>query len=219
MIEVHRMFRAGFGEGPDLVAAVRDGDAAHADAVGDHLAMLSAVLHSHHELEDDQLWDKVGSRAPTCLLHVDRMRQQHAEMLVHLTALDAALPAWRSSGSELDAEPVLDALHEMNAALAEHLPDEETNIVPVMEQVLVQGEIDAAEHGRKHTPKGKTFTLLGMIMAPSRAAGTSGSGRTSPRRSGCCGAWSAGGSTRRAVPPSRGGPRPDRTLYRPVRRE
>lgn len=166
------MFRAGFGEGPDLVAAVRDGDTAHADAVGDHLAMLSTVLHSHHEFEDDNFWDKVGTRAPACVLHVDRMRRQHAEMLVHLNALDAALPAWRSSGSKFDAEPVLDALHTMSAALAEHLPDEESTIVPVMEQVLAQGEIDAAAgHGRKHTPKGKTFPLLGAIMAAQPGGG------------------------------------------------
>lgn len=160
------MFRAGFGEGPDLVTGVRDGDAAHAGAVGDHLAMLSTVLHAHHEFEDTRLWDKLDERAPACVLHVDRMRQQHARMLVHLDALDEALPLWRATGRRADAEPVLEALHGMNAALAEHLPDEEVNIVPVMEQVLVQAEVDAAaEHGRKHTPKGKTFTLLGMIMA------------------------------------------------------
>ena len=92
------MFRAGFGEGPQLVAGVRDGDAAHADAVGDHLAALSAMLHGHHEFEDSHLWDALDERAPTCALHVDRMKQQHAQMLVHLGELDAALPAWRSSG-------------------------------------------------------------------------------------------------------------------------
>ena len=30
MIDIHRMFRRVFGEGPDLVRRVRDGDAEHA---------------------------------------------------------------------------------------------------------------------------------------------------------------------------------------------
>ena len=42
MAEIHRMFRAGFGEGPALVAGVAEGDAAHADIVGDYLTMLSS---------------------------------------------------------------------------------------------------------------------------------------------------------------------------------
>ena len=41
MAEIHRMFRAGFGEGRMLVEAVPEGDAAQADLVGDHLDMLS----------------------------------------------------------------------------------------------------------------------------------------------------------------------------------
>lgn len=87
-------------------------------------------------------------------------------MLVHLEALDAALPAWRRTGSSADAGPVLDALVEINASLAEHLPDEETNVVPVMEEVLVQKEMDAASaHGRRTTPKGAMWPMLGDILA------------------------------------------------------
>ncbi len=166
MIEIHRMYRAGFGEGLALVAGVAEGDAAHADVVGDHLSMLSVSLHAHHEFEDERLWDTLDRRAPTCVLHVARMKEQHAEMLVHLTALDRALPPWRASGRSADAAAVTAALTGVNAALALHLPDEEEHIVPVMERVLTQREIDAAgEHGRRATPKGKTFAQLGAILA------------------------------------------------------
>ncbi len=67
MAEIHRMFRAGFGEGRALVDGVAEGDAAHADVVGDHLAMLSIGLHAHHEGEDTMLWARSSSaprRAP-----------------------------------------------------------------------------------------------------------------------------------------------------------
>lgn len=166
MAEIHRMFRAGFGEGGDLVAGVADGDTGHADVVGGHLAALSSTLHAHHEFEDGKFWPALTDRAPGCALHVERMRQQHATMLVHLEALERALPAWRASASPTDALPILDALTGINAALAEHLPDEEDNVVPVMESVLTQAEVDAAsEHGRRATPRGYTFPQLGAILA------------------------------------------------------
>ncbi|MBM7505870.1 hemerythrin domain-containing protein [Agromyces aurantiacus] len=166
MIEIHRMYRASFGEGPALVRGVAEGDAAHADLVGDHLSMLAVSLHAHHEFEDEHLWDTLEERAPACAGHVDRMKEQHAVMLVHLRALDAALPAWRASGRATDATAVLAALDGVNAALAVHLPDEEANIVPVIEAVITQKEADAASvHGRRATPKGKTWDQLGAILA------------------------------------------------------
>ncbi|SDT15845.1 hemerythrin domain-containing protein [Microterricola viridarii] len=166
MAEIHRMFRAGFGEGAALIRGVREGDAAHADRVGQHLANLSTGLHGHHEGEDTLLWDRLEERAPACTVHVERMRRQHAEMLVHLTALDVALPRWRLSGRAADVGAVTEALTGINAALAVHLPDEETTVVPVMEHVLAQDEVEAlAEHGRKSAPKGAMFTTLGMILA------------------------------------------------------
>lgn len=166
MAEIHRMFRAGFGEGPQLVHAVADHDAAHADIVGDYLAMLSTGLHGHHEGEDSMLWDRLESRAPSCVAHVERMKRQHAEMLLHLEELDVSLPAWRASGRATDGASVVSALDGINAALAVHLPDEEVHIVPVMETVFTPKDIDAfAEHGRKSTAKGKTFIQLGTILA------------------------------------------------------
>lgn len=89
MAEIHRLYKSGFGEGLSLVDGVREGDAAHA------------------------------------------------------------------------------------AVVAEHLPDEEENIVPIMESVLTQQEVDAAgAHGRKSTPKGKTFPMLGGILAAQPDGGT-----------------------------------------------
>ena len=144
----------------------RVGGGHHADVVGDHLGMLSVSLHAHHEFEDDRLWDTLDERAPACALHLGRMKEQHAAMLVHLRALDAALPAWRASGRVTDAAAVLEALDGVNAGLAVHLPDEEEHIVPAMEQVLTQREIDeAGKHGRRATPKGKTWQQLGEILA------------------------------------------------------
>jgi hypothetical protein len=166
MVEIHRFFRAGFAEGPALVGGVRAGDTDRAEAVAEQFASLSVSLHAHHEGEDQRLWTTLGDRAPSCAAHVERMKAQHATMLVQLDALDAAVPAWRASASVMDAQPMVAALGGINDALALHLPDEETNIVPVMETTMTQPEVEwFGEHGRKATPKGQMWNQLGAILA------------------------------------------------------
>ena len=166
MVEIHRLFRRGFGEGPLLVRLVAEGDIPHAHAVATQLETMSLGLHAHHEGEDERLWDALDERAPSCGEHVARMKAQHAELLVHLTALDLALPAWRATATATDAAPVLAALDGVNAAIAVHLPDEETNIVPVMEYTITEAEVKwYAEHGRRSIPKGQIWQQLGEILA------------------------------------------------------
>lgn len=173
MIEIHRMYRAGFAEGPDLVNGVRVGDLSHAQVVADNLALLSTSLHAHHEGEDLRLWDAITERAPSCAVHVGRMKEQHAEMLVHLNNLDAALAKWRTTARTADAAAVLEALSGVNAALEVHLGDEEANIVPVMETTLTKAEEEwFAKHGRASTPKGETWYNLGAILAAQPDGGT-----------------------------------------------
>ncbi len=166
MADIHRYFSAGFAEGPALVGGVRAGDTAHADTVATQLSTLSVSLHAHHEGEDERLWSTLDERAPSCRPHVERMKAQHAQMLMHLNELDAALPAWRTSASSNAAGPVLAALSGINGALAVHLPDEEGNIVPVMETTMTQPEVEwFGDHGRKATPKGQTWNTVGAILA------------------------------------------------------
>jgi len=166
MAEIHRMYRVGFGEGPRLVRGVRPGDTAHADVVATQLDLLSSALHAHHEGEDERLWGPLVERSPGCAAHVARMKRHHAAMLVELTAMDAALPAWRRAATAVTAAPLLAALDGINGALAVHLPDEEANIVPVMEHTITEREVAwFSEHGRASTPKGQTWNALGAIIA------------------------------------------------------
>ena len=165
MAMIHRMFRSSYAEAPTLVQGVRDADRAHAATVADHLELMSGMLHTHHEGEDARLWPALDERAPGCVLHVDRMKRQHLDILAAVDELASVLPAWRSSASAADAAPVLAALERTNAALAVHLPDEEESIVPEMEYTLTQAEMQwFAEHGRKATPRNRTWPTLGLIL-------------------------------------------------------
>lgn len=163
MVMMHRVFRHHFAAAPGLVRGVRTGDAPHATAVASQLELLSRMLHAHHEAEDARLWSTLNERAPACSLHVQRMQQQHLAILSPLTELDAALPAWSVSAD--DPSAVLAAIDGVNAALAVHLPDEEAVIVPVIERTMTQSELGwYSEHGRRATPKGRTWDALGLIM-------------------------------------------------------
>lgn len=166
MMVIHRLIRHTFQEAPDLVRGVRDGDLAHAEAVADHLGLLSVGVHAHHEGEDERLWPALDERAPACALHVARMKEQHREILAAVDDLKPAVATWRTSASTADAAPVLAALDRVNAAVGVHLPDEEENIVPVMEYTITEAEIDwFAEHGRKSTPKSYLWPSLGLMLA------------------------------------------------------
>ncbi|AYG05249.1 hemerythrin domain-containing protein [Gryllotalpicola protaetiae] len=172
MLEVHRAFRKGFDEAIGLIDGVSSGDTAHADVVAQQLMLMSTTLHAHHESEDEHLWDMLDQRAPSCAAHVGRMKAQHAQMVVHLEALNRALPAWRASASATDAAPLRAALQGVSESLATHLPDEEANIVPVIEQVVTKKEIDwFAEHGRNSTPKGQGWYMLGAIISAQPGGG------------------------------------------------
>jgi len=159
MLEIHRALRRSFGEATVLVDGVAEGDTKHATAVATQLNLISTALHAHHEGEDSRLWDMVSDRAPACVLHVDRMKRQHAGMLTHLEDLDRTLPAWRATATKEAAEPIRSALHGVSAAMAEHFPDEEATIVPAMEHVLAPSEENwFSKHGRAATPKGQLLT-------------------------------------------------------------
>lgn len=166
MIEIHRMLLHAFDEAVRLVDGVAENDVEHANDVASQLSLISTALHAHHEGEDARLWGMLKERASACALHVDRMQRQHAAMLTHLKELDSAVPDWRRSATESAAEPVRVALNGVCVALAEHFPDEETHIVPVMEHVITQREGEwFAKHGRASTPKGQAWNMLGAILA------------------------------------------------------
>lgn len=144
---------------------VQDGDIDHAAVVVTQLNFLSTTFHAHHEGEDSRLWPTLTTRAPDCSAHVERMKAQHEAMLAHMNALDLALPAWRATARGADAHPAQCALDGINRALTEHLGDEEQTIVPVMEVTMTPTEVKwFGEHGRKSTPKGQTWNMLGGIL-------------------------------------------------------
>jgi hemerythrin-like domain-containing protein len=166
MVMVHRLFRREFRLLPGLIRDVADGDRQRADVVGDHLTNLSDGLHHHHEGEDELLWPvlvhRVGLRAD--LVH--RMEGQHARLQALLDEIGGVNPRWRATATTADRDRLADLAAQASAALDEHLADEETELLPLVEEYVTPAEWHALNQRAQRTlPKNaKILVFLGAIL-------------------------------------------------------
>jgi iron-sulfur cluster repair protein YtfE (RIC family) len=166
MLIVHNMFRLEFVLMPGLVRGVAAGDRHRAQIIGDHIKGATSALHTHHVLEDDNVWplllDRCGaSVAPL----VELMESQHHQMARLIPQVDEALSVWRHSPTAESHQPLVDVLDRLIPALKEHLSTEEDRVVPLMEQHITATEWneflekESAAVDPQHLP-----LMLGMLM-------------------------------------------------------
>jgi iron-sulfur cluster repair protein YtfE (RIC family) len=166
MLIVHDMFRREFALMPGLVRGVAAGDRDRAQIVGDHIEGATSALHTHHVLEDDNVWplllDRCGeSVAPLVKL----MEGQHHQIARLIPQVDEALTVWRDSPTVESRQALVDVLDRLIPALKEHLSTEEDRVVPLMEQQITAAEWneflknESAAVDPDHLP-----LMLGMLM-------------------------------------------------------
>jgi hemerythrin-like domain-containing protein len=165
MIAIHNLFRRLLAGAPALIRAVPDGDRARASVVADHVNEVAISLHNHHHGEDLFVWDDLSARAPTCAIHVEHMKAQHAAVAILLDELTAALPDWRRTAGAHERERVASAVEVVLSTLLVHLGEEETEILPVAARSFTQPEWDRlAAHGMAAIPAKRRFIQLGYIL-------------------------------------------------------
>src|SRR6478609_1659559 len=121
MLHIHALFRRAFTDLPGLVRRVPDGDRDRMRYVAGHTREVAAALHTHHEGEDQLLWDALEQRAPACALHVGLMRSQHAATANLLERLDELLTAWEDDAGVDERDAVAAHLDEVRDTLLAHL--------------------------------------------------------------------------------------------------
>jgi hemerythrin-like domain-containing protein len=166
MVVVHRVFRREFRMLPALVRAVRPGDTARAEVLGEHLANVALALHHHHTGEDELVWPLMLERASMHAELTNRMEAQHERLHAPLARIEEILPRWRSRALAGDRDELADVIAQASVALDEHLADEEREMLPLIEAHLTPAEWQAVgEHGRSVIPKGKmALVFLGAIL-------------------------------------------------------
>jgi hypothetical protein len=105
--------------------------------VAAHAEFLLNGLHYHHTTEDEYLWPRLLERTQPDAVLVDRMEDQHKVVAGHVEQVRRLLPGWRLAPSGLD---LADALDELTSALAEHLDEEEAEILPLVRVHITAGE-------------------------------------------------------------------------------
>ena len=170
MVVVHRVFREGYRELPALLRGVPAGDTARAAVVVDHLVELSTALHHHHTNEDETLWplllERVLADAPEHRALVLRMEEQHERVAVLLERALELGAAFRATAAPGTGEQAASTVEALSVALEEHLHDEETLVLPLVQEFVTVAEWEAAgERGRASIPKDRLLVQLGTILS------------------------------------------------------
>jgi hypothetical protein len=167
MAIIHRTFRRAYEECARLVRAAPAPSAARVRFLADHIDFGLAMLHLHHEGEDELLYPKLIERAPDQAAITQEVEHEHQLVKTVLDAASAACAAWRERPSAETGEALAASLDELNAVAQRHLDDEEQKVVPLAAVTVTQEEWDAlGKHGVAQIPRDKRGIAFGMILEP-----------------------------------------------------
>ncbi|MCC3270361.1 hemerythrin domain-containing protein [Arthrobacter gengyunqii] len=166
MRRVHRFFLWAYDEAPGLVRSTDTGDTARAAYVGEVLGNFDGVLHIHHEGEDLLMYPPLAGRAPGCALHIAQMLEHHRQVGERLDRIEPVRQRWMETAGAEDSEELADLYEGLSALLKVHLRREVTEVMPVVDRVLSEKEMDAVgQHGIEQFDKKFLVGYLGMMMA------------------------------------------------------
>ena len=161
---IHRVFRRELRLLPDLVRGA-GGDAARAKLVQAHAEEILGFLHHHHSGEDELVWPKLRERVQLESELVDRMEAQHEAVAALIGSIEAALPAWATTGDAGAGESLAADLDALHAQLVAHLDEEETHVLPLVARTFSQPEWDElGKRGFAAVPKNRRLVTLGQIL-------------------------------------------------------
>jgi hemerythrin-like domain-containing protein len=162
---IHRVFRRELTALPGLVRRVPDADRARAAVVADHAEFILTSLHIHHTGEDENLWPLLLERAAPSAELVRTMQAQHEAVHAAVERSQELLARWRPTADRSEGEQLAVGVEQLNAALFEHLDQEERDILPLAEQHISVAEwAKLGEHGRDSTARAQLPIMFGAIL-------------------------------------------------------
>ncbi|BCJ47846.1 hypothetical protein GCM10010168_22050 [Actinoplanes ianthinogenes] len=171
MILIHRVFRREASQLQQYVGAVRPGDVARARQLAGVLREYIGGLHHHHSGEDELIWPLLHERARIHDDLVRLMEEQHEALDGTLGEIERVLPGWEAAAAEAERDALVAALAEHQRVLHRHLGDEETLVMPLVEEYLTLPEWErVGKNGLEGMPKEKVFLALGAILEDASAA-------------------------------------------------
>ena len=167
MAIIHRTFRNMYNESARLVRTAPAPSSGRVSFLADHIDFGIAMLHVHHEDEDELLYPKLIQRVPEQAPMTEQVDQEHQLIKTALDEAAAACAAWRGRPSADTGEALAASLDHLNSVVQPHLDDEEQKVVPLAAVTLTQLEWDAmGKHGVAQIPRNKRGVAFGMILEP-----------------------------------------------------
>jgi hemerythrin-like domain-containing protein len=165
MVVIHRVFRREFGLLPTLIRGVAADDLERAKVVADHAADLLRFVHIHHSGEDALLWPVLLERVEVESELIQRMEHQHEHVAALLSHAQEQLAAWAATPSPERGAELAATFEEIGSALGEHLGEEESEILPLVETHLTVQEWERlGEHARGSLPPPELMASLAAIV-------------------------------------------------------
>jgi hemerythrin-like domain-containing protein len=167
MAIIHRTFREGYKEAAQLVRAATTASDARVTFLADHVDFCIAMLHIHHEGEDELLYPKLIERAPEQAPVTEEIEHEHESIRAALDVATSQCTAWRQAPSSRTADELAGALDSLSSVLERHLNDEEEQVVPLAATTLTQQEWDdLGDHAVAQIPRKQRGIAFGMILDP-----------------------------------------------------
>jgi len=166
MTVAHTSFRRELKLAVPAVRGACEGDRRRAAAVSDHVELWLGLVHHHHSIEDELLWERLTERVPDELEPlVELMEDQHHVVARLLDQAPPLVAAWRASSSAADRDRLADLLATLVDRLCEHLDTEETRVLPLMARHITAAEWgEFTARGMESIPKGMMLTGFGMML-------------------------------------------------------
>jgi len=166
MLVAHGPFRRELGLSPRAIRRVPAGDRRRTTDIADHVELFLSLLHHHHTIEDELLWEKLLDRVPGELAPlVHTMESQHETVADLLERTRGALDHWRRTASVAEGTALADLLSRLVSALGEHLDAEEAQLLPIMARHITEQEwAEFTERGMEAIPRKQLLLGFGMML-------------------------------------------------------
>lgn len=163
---VHRFLLWAYREAPNLVRSTAAGDTARAARVGEVLGNFDKVLLVHQEGQNLFMYPQLAERAPACASHVEQMLQQHRGIKDRVESIGPVRKRWMQTAEAGTRDELAKGYEDVHSVLSEHLRREVTEVMPAVDRVMTEEELNAmVQHGVRQHDKKFLVTYLGLILA------------------------------------------------------
>ncbi|HET7311250.1 MAG TPA: hemerythrin domain-containing protein [Mycobacteriales bacterium] len=169
MAQVHRVFREAIANAPALIGSATSHGSERVELVASYYRNVLALLHAHHDGEDELIWPILIQRAPDQAAEVQRIAGQHGDVGTSLEAAVDAVLEWRNASDAVSGSTAAAAIASLGAALLAHLDEEEAFIVPLAAKHIYAPEWgELPGHALRNFSGDKMWLVLGLVREQMR---------------------------------------------------